>query len=73
MIYFSKNPQLEALQRVCNKRHARAIQGGLTEKKAASIVLDYIKKWAEKWTGKDRPLRNKEISDALLSAYSVEL
>lgn len=62
--------QLKALERVCDKRHARLMENGNTENNAASIVANYLAHWIE---------RNKYVpckvhyASALHEAYGIIL
>ena len=61
--------QLEALERVCDKRHTRMIQNGYSEQEAAQQVSLFLESWIEKW-GKYPHLRH--FAQALLEGYSLQ-
>ena len=63
------NSQLKALERVCDKRHARLMQQGISEAKASCVICRYLRLWINK----QKSDCNIFFASSLLAGYELEL
>jgi hypothetical protein len=63
--------QLLALERVCDKRHARALARGLPEHEAASRVVAYLDKWIAEHGKLDS--RKRIFASELRAGYATDM
>lgn len=61
------NSQLKALERVCDKRHAKIMQRGANETKASCVICRYLRGWIARQHSK----ANIFFAQSLLEGYTL--
>ena len=64
------NQFTQAIENVCDKRHARMMQNGMSEAEAAKHIVGYLDGLLVSWKKSTNVI---EFIKALRSGYSVEL